>query len=125
MADDPATAFLGPGGGRRTDDVPVGGIVSAELAGEDLVVWRTSAGHPCVAEARCPHQWAHLVHEGTVEGEELVCLSHFWRFGTDGEGWKQNVNGRRDRKGDLAGVQCVEHDGGIWVQDPEDTDAEE
>ncbi|GIT45449.1 MAG: hypothetical protein Ct9H300mP12_00340 [Acidimicrobiales bacterium] len=82
-------------------------------------------GRPCVAEARCPPPVVPPCSRGDDEGEELVCLSHFWRFGTDGEGWKQNVNGRRDRKGDLAVVQCVEHDGAIWVQDPEKTDVEE
>ena len=72
MAENPAASSPGPGWVRLTDDVPAGGIASAELAGEDLVVWRTSAGRPCVAAARCPHQWYNLAHEGTGEGEELV-----------------------------------------------------
>ncbi|GIT45450.1 MAG: hypothetical protein Ct9H300mP12_00350 [Acidimicrobiales bacterium] len=46
MAEDPAPSSPGPGWVRLTGDVPVGEIVSAELAGEDLVVWRTSRDVP-------------------------------------------------------------------------------
>lgn len=100
-----------------------GSAVDAALDERDLVVWRTTDGRPCVMEARCPHQWSHLAHQGAVDGDELVCLTHFWRFGADGAGWKQNVNGRRDRKGDLAVLPCVEHDGAIWVRDPDEDDS--
>jgi phenylpropionate dioxygenase-like ring-hydroxylating dioxygenase large terminal subunit len=109
----------GPGEGwvRIGDSsLPAGGILGTTLADEDLVIWRSMAGTPCVAEARCPHQWSHLAGEGAVDGEELVCLTHLWRFTVDGEGWKENASGRRDRKGDLAVKPCVERDGGIWVQ---------
>ena len=111
----------GPDWVRVADAVPVPGAIgeaTIERHGrtDDLVVWATASGVPCVSEARCPHQWSHLAHQGAVDGEELVCRSHFWRFGVDGEGWKENVNGRRDRKGDLEVLPCVEHDGGIWVR---------
>lgn len=96
--------------------LPAGGIIAATVGGLDMVVWRSMAGIPCVAEARCPHQWSHLAGEGAVDGEELVCLTHLWRFTADGQGWKENLSGRRDRKGDLAVTPCVEQDGGIWVQ---------
>ena len=116
MGEDP------PGAGwvRVADAVPPAGrIVESSIERhdrtDDLVVWTTASGVPCVSEARCPHQWSHLAYEGTVDGEELVCMTHFWRFGVDGEGWKQNVNGRRDRKGDLEVLPCVAYDGGIWV----------
>jgi phenylpropionate dioxygenase-like ring-hydroxylating dioxygenase large terminal subunit len=119
VADRAAAGQPGPGWVRLLDvEVPPGGVVEATLAGEDLVVWRTGSGVPCVSEARCPHQWSHLAHEGVVDGEELVCLTHFWRFGPDGAGWKANLDGRRDRKGDLAVLPCVEHDGAIWVREP-------
>lgn len=119
MADRPDAPSPGPGWTRLPDvDVPPGAIAEATLAGEDLVVWRGESGVPCVSEARCPHQWSHLGSEGVVDGDELVCLTHFWRFGPDGAGWKANANGRRDRKGDLAVLPCMEHDGAIWVREP-------
>ena len=94
-----------------------GSVVDAALDERELVIWRTTDGRPCVMEARCPHQWSHLAGEGAVDGDELVCLAHFWRFTTEGEGWKVNVGGRRDRKGDIETLPCREDSEGIWVQD--------
>ena len=93
-----------------------GSVAEAALGVEDLVVWRTALGEVCVMEARCPHQWSHLAQEGSVDGEELVCRAHLWRFKTNGEGWKANMGGRRDRKGDIDVHPCREVDGRIWVR---------
>ena len=95
-----------------------GNIIEVALDGVDLVVWRGASGKPCVMEARCPHQWSHLGTEGAVEGDEIVCLAHFWRFTQDGKGWKQNMAGRRDRKGDIAVYECQETAGAIWMWPP-------
>ena len=65
----------------------------------DVVVWRTADGRPCVMDSRCPHQWSHLAAEGVVDGDELVCAAHFWRFGTDGTGTKLSMAGRARREG--------------------------
>ena len=118
MADRPSGGPPGSGWIRLVDDeLPAGGILKVSLGDEDLVVWRGESGVPCVSEARCPHQWSHLASEGVVDGDELVCLTHFWRFTTEGEGWKVNVGGRRDRKGDIETLPCREDSEGIWVQD--------
>ena len=93
-----------------------GSVVESVHGVDDLVVWRTALGEVCVMEARCPHLWSHLAQEGSVDGEELVCLAHFWRFTTSGEGWKANMGGRRDRKGDTDVHPCREVDGRIWVR---------
>ena len=106
---------------RVLEVAPEPGAISestVELLGqaEELVVWTTEAGVTCVSEARCPHQWSHLAVEGAIDGEELICLTHFWRFDTDGAGWKQNVNGRRDRKGDLEVLPCSVSNREVWVR---------
>ena len=98
--------------------VAPGEITEATLDGADVVVWRTEAGVPCVMEARCPHQWSHLGDSGAVAGEEIVCLTHLWTFGTDGRGWKENLAGRRDRKGDIEVHPCREVAGEIRVRRP-------
>ncbi len=100
------------------DAVAPGDVVEATLDGADIVVWRTESGVPCVVEARCPHQWSHLGGSGAVAGEELVCLTHFWTFATDGSGWKENLDGRRDRKGDIEVYPCREVAGEIRVRRP-------
>lgn len=93
-----------------------GEVVEATLGDADVVVWRTESGVPCVMEARCPHQWSHLGDAGAVAGEEIVCLTHFWTFATDGSGWKENLDGRRDRKGDIEVFPCREDAGTIWAR---------
>ena len=98
--------------------VAPGEVVEAVLDGADVVVWRTESGVPCVMEARCPHQWSHLGDSGAVAGDEIVCLTHFWTFATDGSGWKENLDGRRDRKGDIKVYPCREAAGEIRVRRP-------
>jgi len=116
----------GPGDGWirvASADLAPGAVVEADQdpsIGEDLVVWRTADGTPCVMEARCPHQWSHLAGEGVVDGEELVCLTHLWRFAVDGAGWKANMAGRRDRKGDIVVYPCREDGGAIWIRSDDD-----
>ncbi len=102
------------------DVVAPGQIMDAAVGDVDLVVWRTSAGEPCVMEARCPHEWSHLGAEGVVDGDEIVCTAHFWRFDGDGTGTKLNVKGRRDPKADIAVFECREHAGRIeaWLERP-------
>ena len=97
-------------------DLTPGAIVETNLDSEELIVWRTQEGFPCVMEARCPHQWSHLGAEGVVEGEEIVCLTHCWRFSRNGEGWKAGMTGRRDRKGDIMVLPCKEESNQIWIQ---------
>ena len=97
-------------------DIPPGTLVEAVFESEELVVWRSADGTPCIMEARCPHQWSHLGGEGVVEGEELVCLTHCWRFSLNGEGWKEGMTGRRDRKGDNEVWPCKEESDWIWTQ---------
>ncbi|HIG24847.1 MAG TPA: hypothetical protein EYG34_00700 [Acidimicrobiia bacterium] len=99
-----------------SEDLAPGQIVESAIDGEDLVVWRTAQGTPCVMAARCPHQWSHLAGEGAVEGEEIVCLTHHWRFGPNGDGWKTSMAGRRDRKGDIEVWPCQEKNGTIWIR---------
>jgi nitrite reductase/ring-hydroxylating ferredoxin subunit len=82
----------------------------------DVVVWRTSSGEICVMDSRCPHQWSHLGAEGVVDGDELVCTSHFWRFTTSGEGSKLNVAGRRDPKAPIRVFEHCNHNGEIWAR---------
>ena len=78
-----------------------GEVVEAELDGEPVVVWTGSDGATCVMAGRCPHQWSPLSIDGSVMGDELVCVTHGWRFDRSGRGTKRSVLGRRDRKGDI------------------------
>jgi phenylpropionate dioxygenase-like ring-hydroxylating dioxygenase large terminal subunit len=100
-------------------DVAPGAATSVELGDDGIVVWRTASGVLVACDARCPHQWSHLAGAGVVDGEELVCLSHFWRFDVEGHGSKLAMNGRRDAKSDVATFAVRELDGRIEVDLPE------
>jgi phenylpropionate dioxygenase-like ring-hydroxylating dioxygenase large terminal subunit len=106
-----------------TDDLAPGVALAVDLVGDDgeereLVVWRGHDGVVCVMDARCPHQWSHLGVEGVVDGDELVCAAHFWRFDRAGVGSKVNIKGRRDPKADVAVFGCRERGGLIEVELP-------
>ena len=94
-----------------SDDVPPTAAVAADVGDLELVVWRDVEGQVVVMDARCPHQWSHLEAEGVVDGDELVCTAHFWRFDEHGHGTKLNVRGRRDPKADIAVYPSRDHDG--------------
>ncbi len=54
----------------------------ARLLDMDLVVWRTSQG-VMVARNLCLHRGSELT-QGRLDGDELVCAYHGWRYGPDG-----------------------------------------
>jgi phenylpropionate dioxygenase-like ring-hydroxylating dioxygenase large terminal subunit len=51
--------------------------------GEDLAVWRDSAGQPHVFENNCPHRGAPLAL-GRIRGDELACWYHGWSYNAEG-----------------------------------------
>jgi vanillate O-demethylase monooxygenase subunit len=53
------------------------------LLGEPLVLLRDSSGGANAFFDECPHRGAPL-SLGRLEGDELVCAFHGWRFGADG-----------------------------------------
>ena len=67
-----------------TSELDVGDVMPARYFGQELVLVRTAEGRATLFDAYCPHLGAHLGHGGSVEGENLVCPFHGWRFGTDG-----------------------------------------
>jgi nitrite reductase/ring-hydroxylating ferredoxin subunit len=97
------------------EDLEAGQIVTVEREGGDVVVWRTASGHTVACDARCPHQWAHLGTAGAVDGEEIVCLSHFWRFDQEGTGSKLSAAGRRDEKSPITTFEIRENEGRLEI----------
>lgn len=62
---------------------PDGTPVGARIFGEDLVVFRDTAGQIGVIGEHCPHRGASLVLGRNEEGG-LRCLYHGWKFDTQG-----------------------------------------
>jgi phenylpropionate dioxygenase-like ring-hydroxylating dioxygenase large terminal subunit len=53
------------------------------LLGEPLVLWRDANDHPHAFRDVCIHRGTAL-SLGGVDGDELVCAYHGWRYGVDG-----------------------------------------
>jgi phenylpropionate dioxygenase-like ring-hydroxylating dioxygenase large terminal subunit len=102
-----------------SEEVPPGRVTDADVGDVELVVWRDILGRPCVMEARCPHLWSHLAFEGVVDGDELVCAAHFWRFDRSGRGTKVGGTGRRDEKTGIRVYEVKEEDGRVWAELPD------
>jgi phenylpropionate dioxygenase-like ring-hydroxylating dioxygenase large terminal subunit len=92
--------------------------LAVTLLGEPLVVVRPRNGAIGVFLDECPHRGAPL-SMGRIEGEELVCAYHGWRFGADGAATRIPALGpgspipSRARLQRPAGV--CEHYGIVWV----------
>jgi phenylpropionate dioxygenase-like ring-hydroxylating dioxygenase large terminal subunit len=55
------------------------GPLAVRRFGQSLAVWRDSQGAPHVFENRCAHRAAPLA-AGNVQGDELACCYHGWRY---------------------------------------------
>jgi len=69
----------------ESDELEVGQTVPKHYMGHDLVLFRTESGKAKVLDAFCPHLGAHLGHGGTIEGEDIRCPFHAWKFTSEGE----------------------------------------
>lgn len=67
----------------RSTEIRRGRVVPLRLLGRDLAVYRGEDGRVVALDAYCAHMGAHLA-EGRVEGNELRCFFHHWRYDADG-----------------------------------------
>jgi 3-ketosteroid 9alpha-monooxygenase subunit A len=59
-------------------------VVPLRYFGRDFVLYRSDDGRPALLDAHCPHLGAHLGHGGRVEGDQIVCPFHAWRYAPSG-----------------------------------------
>jgi 5,5'-dehydrodivanillate O-demethylase len=64
-------------------DLPPGRAVAVRIMSEDFTLWRGQSGQAHLVDARCPHRGTRLA-SGRVEGDELRCFYHGWKFAADG-----------------------------------------
>jgi 3-ketosteroid 9alpha-monooxygenase subunit A len=76
----------------KSDEVTIAPS-SVRYFGEELVLYRGHSGRVFLIEAYCPHMGTHLAKNTTsyvivdkqhVEGDNIRCPYHGWRFGPDG-----------------------------------------
>ena len=67
-----------------------GDPIRLKLLGEQLIVWRDSAGVAGVMDHRCPHRNASLFL-GRNEDGGIRCVYHGWKFAVDGTCLEQAI----------------------------------
>jgi 5,5'-dehydrodivanillate O-demethylase oxygenase subunit len=68
----------------RAEDLPVGRALPRRFASEDFTLYRGESGQPHAVAFRCAHRGTQL-STGWVEGDELRCFYHGWKYGPDGQ----------------------------------------
>jgi 5,5'-dehydrodivanillate O-demethylase len=64
-------------------EVRPGEAMPVRILGEDLALFRTTAGTPGLVDARCPHRGASLAY-GFADDDAVRCPYHGWRFDSAG-----------------------------------------
>lgn len=93
-------------------DLPAGTATSVAIACQRLAVWRSDSGSPHVVDAFCPHMGADLGN-GTVQGEDLTCYFHQWRYRPDGTLASTGCGDRPEAR--VRPWPCTEAYGWIWA----------
>jgi phenylpropionate dioxygenase-like ring-hydroxylating dioxygenase large terminal subunit len=65
-------------------EIAPGEVKPLHYFGRELVCYRGEAGDLNLLDAFCLHMGAHLGHGGTVEGDDIRCPFHGWRWGSSG-----------------------------------------
>lgn len=98
-------------------DLPQGHVYQTRLDGHSLAIWRAASGQVNIWEDRCPHRGVRF-SIGIVEGDELRCQYHAWRFAS-GSGACTHIPAQPDRK-PAAAIRAtvwpaVERAGLVWT----------
>ena len=96
---------------------PGGRPLRVRLLGEDLVLFRTSAGAVGLIGAFCPHRLAPL-YFGRVEADGLRCAYHAWKYAPNGKCIEMpNIPADQQFKDEVQhpGYPCIERGGIIWT----------
>jgi 5,5'-dehydrodivanillate O-demethylase oxygenase subunit len=66
------------------DAVKPGMAIKLRILGEDLTLYRGESGAAHLVAARCAHRGTEL-HTGWVQGEEIRCIYHGWKYDAAGQ----------------------------------------
>jgi 5,5'-dehydrodivanillate O-demethylase len=98
-----------------SDDLPVGRAKPIRIMGGNYAVYRGESGAPQVIDYRCPHRGAQM-HLGWVEGDDIRCVYHGWKFRGTGQCIEQPAESAGfNRKVKLGTYPTREHMGLIFA----------
>ena len=66
-----------------SQNLRIGEVKPVTILGRNLVIYRGQDKRVVICDAYCPHMGAHLA-EGKVEGNEIRCFFHHWKFDEQG-----------------------------------------
>ena len=95
-------------------ELPIGGVKSLQLCGQELVIFRGEDGKVGALDAYCPHMGTHL-GRGKVVGNSVRCFFHHWQFNTEGSCIKVPCQSDIPAKAKVPFYSVTEKYGSIWV----------
>jgi phenylpropionate dioxygenase-like ring-hydroxylating dioxygenase large terminal subunit len=97
-------------------DLAAGAIRTTVLLGEEIALWRGASGQVGAVVNRCPHRGARF-GIGCVEGDEIRCPYHGWRFDTGGRctAIPSLGEGPPAKPFAIAGFATAERYGFVWI----------
>lgn len=98
----------------KSSDLRKGKVKSVQALGEEVVLFRGRDNKVRALQAYCPHMGAHL-KLGKVEGNQLRCLFHYWRFNGKGNCTDVPCESIARRVKPLKTYIVTEHYGLIWI----------
>jgi nitrite reductase/ring-hydroxylating ferredoxin subunit len=99
----------------ETDDLAIGQTKAAFYFGVHLVLWRDETGEAHVMDAFCPHLGAHLGHGGTVDGCEIACPFHGWKFDAEGSNTDIPYSERTNKRAQIKAYPTSERNGFVYA----------
>jgi 3-ketosteroid 9alpha-monooxygenase subunit A len=101
-----------------SNEIAVGDIRTLRYFGTEFVVWRGADGAVHAVDPYCPHLGAHLGVSSSVQGNDLRCAYHHWKFNGAGQvthiPYNPNIPPQLKR-GCLPSWPIAEKDGVVFV----------
>lgn len=69
----------------ESKDLEVGEVKTVHYLGREFLLFRGEDGQANVIDPYCPHLGAHLGYGGVVEGNDIRCPFHHWKFDGGGQ----------------------------------------
>jgi phenylpropionate dioxygenase-like ring-hydroxylating dioxygenase large terminal subunit len=96
--------------------MPKSGIRGTRIGSTEMLILRDSEGHYQVFEDACPHKRVRLSKLGKIQGTELMCCYHGWRFDCqNGHCTSLDAMPGQERCFDLKTFPVKEYGGWIWA----------
>jgi 5,5'-dehydrodivanillate O-demethylase len=99
----------------RSRDLPKARAKPIRIMSEDYTLYRGESGKAFCIDHRCPHRFAQM-HLGWVEGDDIRCVYHGWKFDRLGQCVEQPAEEAGfARKIRIGSYPCEEYLGLVWV----------